>query len=246
MNQKERERLFLAEIKKLKPNLISGNFMDSESPDFIIPQNDKKLGIEIIEYVRGQNSGESALRRAEIVRQRIIDKANDKFYKTKDDPLWVLFSWYPRKHPRKTDVAKLALVAVSTIMKHIPNELFESIEIENKELAQTPLKEFVRKIRVTKVRNEKQALWSSIESGWISVQSDEIQEIISSKSIKVEKYKEKCDEIWLIIVADGQHISSNVGLEHIKPNNQYSSEFDKIIFYDRFTQNIINLAVSAK
>lgn len=243
ISQKEKERKFLIEIKNLKPDLLSGDIIDSESPDFIVDQDSEKLGIEIVEYVRGQNSGESALRRAEVIRQRIIDKANVEFYKTRDEPLWVLFSWYPRKYPRKTDVAKLASVAVSTITNHIPHELFESFEIENKELSQTPLKEFVRKIRVTKVRNKKQALWSSIESGWISVRSDEIQKIISSKNTKVEKYKKKCEKVWLVIVADGRHISSNVGLENITSNNQYSSEFDKVIFYDRFTQNIIELAV---
>ena len=243
MNQKERERLFLTEIKELRPDLISGDFTDSESPDFILLQDVRKLGIEIVEYVRGQNTGESALRRAEVIRQHIIEGANVEFHKTRDEPLWVLFSWYPRKCPRKTDVAKLASAAVSAITNHIPHELFESVEVENKEFSKTPLKEFVRKIRVTKVRNEKQVLWSSIASGWISVEFDEIQGIISSKNLKVKHYKEKCQNVWLVIVADGRHVSSNVGLENITSRNQYSSEFDKVIFYDRFTQNIIELAV---
>ncbi len=241
MDKKERERAFLAEIKTLNPDLIPGEIVDSESPDFICNQDFGKLGIEIVEYVRGQNAGESALRRIEVIRQRIIDEAKNEFYKTKDIPLWIIFSWYPRKLPRKSEVSELASIAVWAIGNNTPQNLFDNIEITNEYLEDTLLKKFVHKIRVIRVRNEKQALWGSIESGFISVVPNEIQEIISSKNVKVRQYKTNCDEVWLVIVAEGTHISSTVGLEQDTLTNQFDSEFDKVLFYDRQEHKVINL-----
>lgn len=242
MTKKERERMFLEQVKQIDPKFPSGPIIDSESPDFIVNQDSKSLGIEIVEYFRGQNSGESALRRKEIVGQRIIDKAKVEFYKSNDISLWVIFSWYPRRYPRQSEIAELANVAVWAIRNNIPQDLFKSIVIPNEFFEDTSLEKFVRSIRVTRVRNEKQALWSSIESGFIGTVASEIQEIISSKNAKANQYKTKCDLCWLIIAADGRHISSTASLEEDVLNYEYQSEFDRVIFYDHQEHKIKDLA----
>jgi len=244
MGKKERERAFLEGVKKFDPEFPSGQITDSESPDFIVKLDSKSLGIEIIEYVRGQNSGESALRRREVVSQKIIDIAKDKFYRSNEIPLWVIFSWYPRRYPQQVESKELADVAVWAINNNVPQDLFESVVITNDYLENTPLEKFVHNIRVTRVRNQGQALWSSVESGFTSAVSNEIQEIISSKNVKAKQYRENGDLLWLIIVSDGRHISSTASLEESALNYIYQSEFDRVIFYDHQEQKIKDLAIT--
>ena len=245
MKKKERERAFLEEVKKVDPEFPSGQIIDSESPDFIIKPDTKTLGIEIIQYMRGQSSGESALRRSEEVSRKIIDNAKIEFYKSSEIPLWILFSWYPSRYPAQSKVLDLANIAVWAIRNNIPYHLFESIEIPNNYFEGTVIKKYLRRIKVTRVRNEGQILWSSIESGHISAVPGEIQEIISSKNAKAKQYKEKCDLLWLIIVADGRHISSTASLEESALNHIYQSEFDRIIFYDHQERKIKDLTIKA-
>ena len=245
MNKKERERAFLREVKRIDPEFPSGQVVDSESPDFIIDLTPKVLGIEIVEYVRGQNSGESALRRREVVGQKTINRAKDEFYKSSDVPLYIIFSWYPHRYPRQSEITELANVTVRAIQNNIPQNLFESILIPNSSFDGTPLEKFVRSIRITRVRNEGQILWSSIESGFIGAAASEIQAIISSKNEKVKQYKTKCDHTWLIIVADGWHISSTANLEEDALNYEYHSEFDRVIFYDHQEHKIKDLIISS-
>jgi hypothetical protein len=241
--KKKRERLFINEVTTIYPDFPSGTISDSEEPDFLISSESQVIGVEIVDYIRGQNQGESAYRRNEKLWQQIADMARQEFETHHSDPLMIHFFWHPHRHPRKADVKRLAVSAASIIGQCVPQTLFENIRIDFDDIESTPLQEFVVSIYITRVRNNKQVLWSYTNAGLISISVNEIQDLISSKNAKVTNYLQKCDKVWLIIVADGRYISSNVDLSEEVRHNCFHSQFKKVLFYDRLNKRVIPLAI---
>jgi hypothetical protein len=237
------ERHFLEEFAAICPAFPLGKITDHESPDFLIEQDTKVIGVEIVDYIRGQNRRASAERRNEVLRQKIADEAKEKFEAKYNIPLLVHFFWKNRYSLRQAETSQLADSAVSVIEKYIPAQLFESIRIGSDELDETLLEKACHSITVLRGRNEKQSLWSFISSGWIEVQTDEIQYLLDSKDKKVQEYLQVCDVIWLIIVADGRYISSNIDIPSTAANNVYKTLFEQVFIFDRTSKSIFPLRI---
>jgi hypothetical protein len=165
-NKKARERQFLEEFSINYPEFPAGKIVDSESPDFLIEQGTKIVGIEIVDFIRGQNKGESAERRNEILWKKIANEARSKFEAKFSAPLLVHFFWNNRYILRQSETSQLADSALGIIEKHIPENLFESVHVGSDEFDDILLEKVCHSITVWRVRNEKQSLWSFISSGW--------------------------------------------------------------------------------
>ncbi len=240
-NKKARERHFLDEFATIYPAFPAGKIVDRESPNFLIEQDAKIIGIEIVDYVRGQNKGESEERRNEVLWQKVANEAKEKFEAKHNIPLLVHFLWNKHHNLRQSEISQLAVNAVNIIEKHVPIQLFESVRIGSDELDNTLLEKVCHSIKAWRVRNEKQSLWSLISSGWIEVQTDEIQSLLVSKNGKVQEYLQVCDTVWLIIVADGRYISSNIDISSAVANTVYKSLFEQVFVYDRISKIVFPL-----
>lgn len=245
-DKKARERLFLKEVTTIFPYFPNGTVIDSEQPDFLISVNQKIIGVELVDYVRGQNKGDSSYRRNEVLWQRVTDKAKVVFETQHAEPLMVHLHWYKHKHLHQSEVNPLANEIATIIKNHIPVGLFDTIQIKNKEMGNGRLSFYAHGIHVTRTRNKEQSLWSFINSGFISVPVTELQELINNKDIKVTEYLKKCDEVWLVIVADGSQISSNVDLHQDVIEHDYNTDFTNILFYNRLNRSVMQLRVKCQ
>lgn len=240
-NKKARERKLLDEVRQIYPAFPVGEIADNESPDFLIRKNTKIIGVELVDYIRGENKGESIERRNEVLWQKIANVAKKSFESKHNIPLMIHFHWNQRHFLRKSEISHLSKDVVLLVENHIPAQLFEKIRIGADEIKGTLLENVIPFITITRVRNEKQSLWGFISSGGIEVQTIEIQHLIDKKSDKAQEYLRQCDEIWLIIVADGQYISSNIDLPEATTSNVYISLFEQVLIYDRIYKSIFQL-----
>jgi hypothetical protein len=244
MNRKKAlERSSLAEVKAIYPDFPSGAIADMERPDFLVSGESHITGIEIVRYLRGQGKGHggSADHRNESLRQQIADEAKQQFKSSRYDPLMVYFLWHSDRSLRKADVPDLAASAANLVDQYAPQALFDSIRIAGTQLMETDLQVFLSSISVTRVRNKQQALWSSVDTGFVSVLASELQELIASKNAKVPDYLRTCDEVWLLIVAYGDRISSTAELQEDIQQANFRSQFHRILFYDRPNERITTL-----
>lgn len=244
-NKKGRERKFLDEVAHIYPAFPVGEIIGTETPDFLIKQDTNIIGIEIVDYIRGQNKGESAERRNEVLWQKVADTAKEMFELKHNVPLLVHFHWNKHHSLSLSEISSLANVVVQLVENHIPTQLFEQIRIGSEELDGTLLENLNHSITITRVRNDKQSLWSFISSGFTEVQTDEIQYLIDVKNDKAQEYLRHCDEIWLIIVADGKYISSNIDLPEAARDNVYISLFEQVLLYDRIGKSIYPLKLQS-
>lgn len=245
MNEKKAlERSFLDEVRPIYPNFPFGATAETEQPDFLIFGQSHITGVEVVRYVRGQGKdrGGSADRRNDALRQQITVEARRKFELSHSGPLMIHFLWHPGRHLRKRDVHEIAAEAANIVEQSKPHALFDKTRIADDELLDTALGEFVSSIMVTRVRNERQVLWSSIDAGFVSVSPSELQQLIALKNAKVPDYLRRCDEVWLLIVADGSYISSTADLPEDIHGVRFPSLFRKVLFYDRPDRRIVTLS----
>lgn len=199
MKKKVRERLFLDEVAGLYSEFPCGAINASERPDFLIAGCSGVIGIELVDYVRGQTQGDSQYRRDEVLRQRIADAAMDAFEVAHKDPLMVHFHWYPHRYLRSAHVEQLAAEAAAVISTAIPASLFGQVTVDYHGLEQTELSRYCHSIIVTRVRDQEQTLWSSVNAGFVSVQAIEIQYLVASKERKLSEYLLQCDDAWWLM-----------------------------------------------
>ena len=81
--------------------------MASESPDFLFPDSD--LGVEVVEFIRGQGKGGSLYRKREAVRSRIILEAQASFEAQHRHALWVMVFWRNGECPSRSEQKLLSL-----------------------------------------------------------------------------------------------------------------------------------------
>jgi hypothetical protein len=239
--KKAPEHLFLDEVATIYTDFPSGTITHTERPDFLLSSGSHVTGIEIVNHVRSQDRGGSDYRRNEVVWQQTADEARREFESDHSDPLMVHFLWHSDRYPRKADVPAFATSTAKIIAEYMPAHIFESIRIADNILQNTPLRSLVSSMHVTRVRNRQQVSWSSINACFISVSVSELQQQHTSKSAKDANYLQRCDEVWLLIIADGGYISSTVELPEDIRQDTFRSSFQKVLFYDRPNRRITTL-----
>jgi hypothetical protein len=240
--QKALERLFLHEVAAIYQDFPSGTIANIERPDFLISGESRVTEIEVVRYMRGHDSGGSDYRRNEILWQQLADEARREFESNHSAPVMVHFLWHSDRNPGKADVPRMALSAAKIIAEYMPQNIFESTRIAGNESVGTPLHAFVSSIHVMRVRSRRLASWSSIDAGFRSVSTNELQQLTASKNIKVPEYLQRCDEVWLLLVADRSYISSTAELSAEEVSQAYfPSLFQKVLFYVRSNRRITAL-----
>jgi hypothetical protein len=119
--QKAKELAWIREVQA-SGALPPGAIVEEEPPDALIQSADGTVGVEIVEYVRGQSGeGGSKNRAYESTAEhfaRIAKEAYDAKYNT---PLWVTFMWGRRLLPRlPKDRQALVAEFAELVAQHIP------------------------------------------------------------------------------------------------------------------------------
>src|SRR5438132_1465747 len=57
---------------------------------------------------------------------------------------------------------------------------------------------------------------------------------------KVQSYLTRCDEVWLLIIADGAHISSTLDFD-VEPSATLHTQFARVLLYSGDSQSVFRL-----
>src|SRR5690349_5872798 len=108
MNKKQLEREVIERFRQEYPDFPRGKIVDFEEPDFLIGDSPNKIGIEVVEYVRGQGPQGSALRQLEVHRNQVVERATRIFEENIGVPLMVHCHWHSSKSLTRAEVDDLA------------------------------------------------------------------------------------------------------------------------------------------
>jgi hypothetical protein len=241
--KKHQELWFVNKVRLLYPAFPVGELVSHEEPDFLIGREGEKLGIEMTLFIRGEGQHGSVLRQYEATQKRLADMAKKEFEQTSSIALCVHLHWL-RSQPRRAEAVTIASELAKIVSQNIPTEIYATTTIDLNEYNHFDLiGKYITRISIMRLKSTSKSLWSSIEAGFVGVNTSDIQAIISAKSAKVGAYIKHCDRVWLVIVADGTHISSSVELDKAVVAHKFPSRFEKVLFYDVFSQLVHELPV---
>ncbi len=231
-----RECFFLVKAMRCCDYFPEGEIEKLKQPDFRITLNNgTRIGIEVTEYFRGQGKmGGSALRRDEKIRQKIADTAKMLYESKFNVPLWVTFNPCHNLKMKGKCEEDVATALVEVIIDNIPDTSSGETRIYLSETENPIFQNIFSSLWIKRLRGSKSSVWGIVEAGFTSINVKEIQGIIDGKLPKIPKYRCKCDLVWLLIVAEGRHLSSSIDTDWISKlnNHQFDSEFDCVLFYD--------------
>jgi hypothetical protein len=237
--KKNWETRYLEKVKSLYPAFPQGTIIPHEEPDFLISNAEDRVGIEMVQYVRGQSKRGSRTRWHEELHDEIVDLAKAKFEAQSAIPLSVHLHWFHHQELRGDDAHWISEELNRLVGNYEAIEINEGVSFEPD--YREKVSDFIAHVSIRR-RTSGKSVWSSVEVGPAEASGSEVRDLISAKNLKVKSYLRHCTKIWLVIVADGQRISSSGGLNDRDRLLRFESEFDKLLYYDGDTKSLFELA----
>jgi hypothetical protein len=214
-----------------------GSIRECDPLDFIVSGEGAKIGIELIEYLWRNGRVSSIMKMQESMQNRVCSIVSSLYAKQRGPHLNVLLSWNPKAPTlRKMNVSVTAERVTALILANVPNEN-DTVAIDD-ELPDGLLAVLLfRKQGLT--LTSLGTLRSATDQ---SISPDEIRRIIHSKENKLSLYRaHDCNELWLLIVAEGAAPSSLAALDLSIRKVAFCSGFDRVYFYDALNGAIVSL-----
>lgn len=241
VNKKDLEKYYLDEVIKLGGIRSEGKIIHSESPDFLITNSEGITGVEITRFFHSSPKKKYSLQQKEALWQKIINETYRIFFNTHTEPVFVLFSWNDKFEVESSQIYSQAKKIVKIVETNIPKKLKENIHLNSEYLWQKGMSNCLHGMDI--LLYKPCSSWGFIEAGPIGVSTKDLQEFINSKNIKVADYRNKAKRVILLIVAEGQHISSSISLSEDVLTSSFESDFDNIILYARVEKRIFSINI---
>lgn len=236
--KKNRERLYLERARLVFDGFPSGPPQDGEAPDFLWETPSGWLGVEVVDYIRGLSSASVTMRTRDNLHSQVSDHARSKFEGEYGIPLMVHLHWNNsfKLNRRQTNALGADLAAV--VAENIPGTLYRNIVVDY-QTSSGHIFDAIHRVSITRLRDGAAGLWAAIEAGFIGGAATDIQALVEQKDAKVEQYLRRCSEVWLLIVADGRHISSSLEISDVEA--LITTRFTRVLLYDGSTHTVTPL-----
>lgn len=235
--KKARETFFFDLCRKWYGEFPPGRVEPGESPDFLIIGADKTIGVEVTDWHIDQDKGGSDVRRMLEDRERLVERAEQIFWSGNNTPVFVSLFFENTQingsHP-KTARRLAALL----------DELFVGVtEGEEKTASDEQLERFDLSYLLWKVRLARHFSFPTFFDAPSVVGSGNprpaLEATIAAKEEKVGEYRLRCDEAWLLIVANttlAQRLPPTLDADDL-----YPSSFDRVLLLDYAHEGVIEL-----
>jgi len=226
MASKQQERIYLDWFLQ-RENFVYESLTESEHPDFILNLSDKTVGIEICNIYVGfssQSKG-SEVKRQESHRNKWLKSLTDEYYSQTNVPLWVCML-APLSYSSYRD-------AKDDILTFLLQSSRGEIDLSQNHILKTTAGYF--QISITRFPNteefQRYSGWRCVNDhmGWVAQLTNNdsrITSIVLKKEEKAKSYRSRCDDIWLLIVADSKWASGFAryfGNEHLSLETNFNA-----------------------
>ena len=200
------------------------------APDGLFPA--EKLGIEITEYSLGQGKAGSLPRQQETVHQRIAHEAQS-LYEAKlarhlqVNILWTIFTSCPALREERQITQEIA--------RHVSENTSDRLQIcrVSWESLNDPLfTKYGIEISICPIEGVGNSCWSSMACFGFPPEAMRIQNVLDEKESKVTEYRKTCEEVWLLIVASRDFLSSQFTPDSRLAQMQFTSSFDRVFLLE--------------
>jgi hypothetical protein len=235
MPNKERERLYLAALQDLIPDIPSDEPESPEPPDFIFRRAAGALGIELTVFHLPPTPGERSHQQQRAMESHVVAEA-ERIHREaggRAQYVWVAFSNNARLNRRSMNSLSREIARLT----HLDTSLDSTYDVPVDELP-----EGVTYIRVEPSIDGRDRLWYPDHAGWVaSVLPEHIEDVIARKARTVIASRRHADELWLVIVDDVFSGAAPARLSDQAVAAQYNHPFDRLIWFDAPARRLTDL-----
>jgi hypothetical protein len=240
ISQKERERVYLRLLQRLRPEVPAGVPEEPEPPDFAFRVGDSILGIEVTEYHNPQRDGRRPLQEQDALRRRAIEIAYDTFRASDTRALDVSVLFRPVSEFSKGDVTRIAS-ALARVVAATPTASWEQVRLD---ASQAKLPDPVSTVFITEVPQEASGRWKHVFASSVhSVTPEDIHREIRRKEVGTGGYSPNIAELWLLIVQDYESRAHAAELTAEATEHVYETVFARVLFLNIFQNRVADLPV---
>jgi len=238
---REVERAIIERIQLFHEPLRIGTFepQDPPEPDFHITSHKAPIGLELTRFFPlGENR-----KRQESEQDHIVALAREIYAGRGLPVLNVRVNWDYSYLPTKRDRGSIPESLAAIVSDNAPS-IGGQIKIDLCDEPMPVLPPGVNSVDIDRMFDYEFHLWQSPRYEFVpDIHSDEIQSVIDLKSKKFSKYNGPCDEIWLLIVAEGFAPSSFGRPTDELKAHKYQGRFQRAFFATLLPPQVIDLNV---
>ena len=239
MADKSREEFYLTKLRQALPDFANVQAKRSESPDFIFDQGGRRKGLEITVFHLPAQKGKKTHQETVSLRRRVVNTA-ERLHAAAGGPalyLHAIFSEHVRL--RKAVVHDLAKeLARMVLQSPVPS----SIEDGAFHISPNQLPPEFGKVWLHASIDGQDKLWQPGVGGWVApIGPEHIAEVIREKNRLVGRYRESCEEVWLLIVHDIFTGAAQSELTKTAATSSYQHEFDRVIWLEPYVPAVMDL-----
>ncbi|MPM36279.1 hypothetical protein SDC9_82874 [bioreactor metagenome] len=210
-------------------NFPSGQVIFSEDPDFIITNDNALIGVEVMRLFPEEGNSRNNSQSKDAFYDLILLKAKERFEKSCQQICFVQVTFDHRVKFKKSELETLSSELANVVLENFPNCEDKTIIVTKSDCLNFP--RIIRRVVVSSLCSKN--IWKNSSYGHIkSVGLDYFKQNIELKNRLIDKYHEKCNTIWLLLVIVGDHVSNTIYFKKEIVSAAYDHKFDAIFLLD--------------
>jgi hypothetical protein len=244
--KKELEWSYVDKLRLALSEFPGGDVCASEAPDFTVDAGDGIYGIEITAIYRTQVPGQQPLQAVERLREYVTTRAQAIHESRGGPPLYVNAYFSPNARLSKGNVeahAQRLAAFVESIDIRAHAEDFEGYQSSRRRSPGLPPE--LSDVRIYRVPGQVERFWGAPGGGFVpDCVPDDLQAVLDAKERLVEKYRSRCERVWLLAVINGFALSASVGLPEQTLAARYRSRFDRVFVLENHRNQVWELSLA--
>lgn len=218
-----------------------------DRPDLVVHSYmGHRIGIEHTQLFQTDAAhGTRFPKEVESLESRCVEEARTLFEEQGGPPLYV-YVYFNERPIRKTDLRVIAERLATVVARIAPTAPGAQREVEAwsyNRTARETIPDQVEELWIIKPsRGDSVSLWGVPRGGAVpELTRERIQEVIDGKGAKLAAYRRACDEVWLVLVADGCSPATDLRLP---PNftEAFTFAFERVFYFHSFSLQVVELA----
>jgi hypothetical protein len=242
--QKSEEVYRVEQMRNALGGAPVGTLEPWDEPDVCVLTSERRIGIEVTELHQDAIFGHAPRRLQESERAQITARARALAEASGMPVVNVAVHFNDSVPVSKTDRDTIASGLIELVSKNLPNS-DASVTVEVWREPNNPLP-WIRSVRLFRADFLTKHHWSVPDSGWVQMDFiPQLQRTINEKNSKHGRYRQRCDECWLLIVASGGRPSGLFEPSAETKNHLYQSLFERTFFMEAFGGALVELTTTA-
>jgi hypothetical protein len=228
MSSKEEEERYIRSFFRTRPDLHRAEPEPCERPDFVLSVDARRIGIEVTRFSPLVESGYPSPDEQDSLRRRTINLARQSYERAGGAPLYVhaIFSSHP---PLTRQRAPELAGQIASLLQSRTQVLtvYNSVEVDYRNLR--PLLPELTMLSALRVPTDEYSVWYDGEGARVQhAGAAEIARVVAGKESRIPSYREKCEELWLLIAFEFLAGSTHVEAPTDPCTFSISSNFDRV------------------